>query len=170
MKLVREHINEVFTDESDPIKDMGIGIVPKIEKWIEKNMIIDKNSHNTSHLKINVNDFPPYIINSEGEIDVYGSLYKIYETALYDFPSYIQFNEVFGYCDIAYTSLIFMKGFPRIVHGYFRCSSNKLTSLEYSPIIVYNNYYPGHNPGNFTVNDVKKVCKVKGFINLEKSY
>jgi hypothetical protein len=25
MKLVREHINEKFTDESDPIKDMGIG-------------------------------------------------------------------------------------------------------------------------------------------------
>ena len=27
MKLVREHINEKFTDESDPIKDLGIGIV-----------------------------------------------------------------------------------------------------------------------------------------------
>jgi len=26
MKLVREHINEGFTDESDPIKDMGIGL------------------------------------------------------------------------------------------------------------------------------------------------
>ena len=25
MKLVREHINEKFTDESDPIHDMGIG-------------------------------------------------------------------------------------------------------------------------------------------------
>jgi hypothetical protein len=26
MKIVREHINEVFTDDSDPIKDLGIGI------------------------------------------------------------------------------------------------------------------------------------------------
>ena len=25
MKLVREHINEKFTDESDPIHDLGIG-------------------------------------------------------------------------------------------------------------------------------------------------
>jgi len=30
MKLVREHINEKFTKDSDPIEDMGIGIfVPK---------------------------------------------------------------------------------------------------------------------------------------------
>jgi hypothetical protein len=28
MKLVREHINEKFTEESDPIRDMGIGKVP----------------------------------------------------------------------------------------------------------------------------------------------
>ena len=26
MKLLREHINEKFTDESDPIKDLGIGL------------------------------------------------------------------------------------------------------------------------------------------------
>jgi hypothetical protein len=25
MRLVREHINEKFTEDSDPIKDMGIG-------------------------------------------------------------------------------------------------------------------------------------------------
>jgi len=28
MKLVKEHINEKFTSESDPIKDLGIGIIP----------------------------------------------------------------------------------------------------------------------------------------------
>jgi len=28
MKLVREHINERFEEESDPIQDMGIGGVP----------------------------------------------------------------------------------------------------------------------------------------------
>jgi hypothetical protein len=30
-KLVREHINEKFTEESDPIKDMGIGMIPRYE-------------------------------------------------------------------------------------------------------------------------------------------
>jgi len=30
MKYVREHINEKFTDESDPIHDMGIGLLKKL--------------------------------------------------------------------------------------------------------------------------------------------
>jgi hypothetical protein len=36
MKLVREHINEIFTEDSDPIHDMGIGIenaVKRIKKY-----------------------------------------------------------------------------------------------------------------------------------------
>jgi len=36
MKLVREHINEKFTDESDPIKDMGIGMRSKWEHILNK--------------------------------------------------------------------------------------------------------------------------------------
>ena len=35
MKLVREHINEKFQDESDPIKDMGIGMIGEIKHWME---------------------------------------------------------------------------------------------------------------------------------------
>jgi len=30
MKIIREHINEKFTKDSDPISDMGIGIINKI--------------------------------------------------------------------------------------------------------------------------------------------
>jgi len=30
MKIIREHINEKFTQDSDPINDMGIGFVNKI--------------------------------------------------------------------------------------------------------------------------------------------
>ena len=36
MKLVKEHINEKFTKDSDPIRDMGIGIFRKFEKELEK--------------------------------------------------------------------------------------------------------------------------------------
>ena len=36
MKLVREHINEKFTKESDPIQDMGIGLMHKITEWFKK--------------------------------------------------------------------------------------------------------------------------------------
>jgi len=34
MKLVREHINEKFTQESDPIEDMNIGIIAFLRKVI----------------------------------------------------------------------------------------------------------------------------------------
>jgi hypothetical protein len=37
MKLVREHINERFEEESDPIQDMGIGIKYKIREYFDKN-------------------------------------------------------------------------------------------------------------------------------------
>ena len=35
MKLVREHINEKFTEDSDPIHDMGIGMDALFKRWIE---------------------------------------------------------------------------------------------------------------------------------------
>ena len=35
MKLVREHINEKFTDDSDPIEDMGIGSRHVIIQWFK---------------------------------------------------------------------------------------------------------------------------------------
>ena len=51
MKLVREHINEKFTDESDPIQDMGIGTRVQIKKWFDSVNVkpseytIDDNLH-----------------------------------------------------------------------------------------------------------------------------
>lgn len=36
MRLVREHINEKFTQDSDPIHDLGIGIEASIENWLVK--------------------------------------------------------------------------------------------------------------------------------------
>jgi len=37
MKIVREHINEKFTEDSDPIQDMGIGTLAQIDKFIQEN-------------------------------------------------------------------------------------------------------------------------------------
>lgn len=34
MKLVREHINEKFSEESDAIVDMGIGSIGDIKSWL----------------------------------------------------------------------------------------------------------------------------------------
>ena len=35
MKLVREHINEKFKEDSDPISDLGIGLLSNIKKEYE---------------------------------------------------------------------------------------------------------------------------------------
>lgn len=37
MKIVRSHINEAFTEESDPVEDMGIGLRVVINEWIKEN-------------------------------------------------------------------------------------------------------------------------------------
>ena len=36
MKLVREYINEKFTEDSDPIEDMNIGMMHEIKKWVDE--------------------------------------------------------------------------------------------------------------------------------------
>ena len=35
MKIIKEYINEKFTQDSDPISDMGIGMKEVIKRWIE---------------------------------------------------------------------------------------------------------------------------------------
>ena len=46
MKLVREHINEKFRDDSDPIRDMNIGIwVPKVGDKVEIKSGIKNNTY-----------------------------------------------------------------------------------------------------------------------------
>ena len=41
MKLVREHINEKFTEDSDSVTDMNIGMEAKLKKFIDENGVSD---------------------------------------------------------------------------------------------------------------------------------
>ena len=50
------------------------------------------------------------------------------------------------------------------VGGDFDCSNNNLTSLEGAPYRVGCEFYCTDNKKKFTENDVKKVCKVYGYI------
>jgi hypothetical protein len=36
MKIIREHINEKFTEDSDPVKDLGIGQIKIIDDFVQK--------------------------------------------------------------------------------------------------------------------------------------
>ena len=65
MKIIREHINEKFTQDSDPISDMGIGLNVKrnfdthkeLDQWI-----VDKLPY-----ILKMNEIPKDIIKSENK-------------------------------------------------------------------------------------------------------
>ena len=50
------------------------------------------------------------------------------------------------------------------VKGNFYCSNNNLTSLEGSPKTVGGNFYCSNNTKEFTEEEVRKYCDVKGRI------
>jgi len=139
MKLIREYINEKFTDESDPIKDLGIGVRHKIEEWLNK-MHIEK-----------------YTINDDLTIDVYSSV-NLEHYAVPDIkklPAYIKFNIVNGDF-IVPANFSSMKGFPQLITGDFGCFWNDIKSLKYMPKSIGGSCHMG----NFSKEEILKVCAV----------
>jgi|ERR1035437_5008495 hypothetical protein len=52
------------------------------------------------------------------------------------------------------------------ITGFFSCSSNKLTSLQYAPKYVNRDFFCGNNSTRFTKEDVLKQSDVKGEIRV----
>ena len=86
-------IYEKFTEDSDPIRDMGIGMISKIEKWLKemniKNYTINKN----------------LTIDASGFIDLNRKLLDTHKL-----PKYIQFNIIKGCFWISYNDLTTLRG------------------------------------------------------------
>jgi hypothetical protein len=141
MKLIKEHINEKFTQDSDPIHDMGIGLKTLIKEWLKKY------------------DIDNYRINDDNTINVYESV-NLKHKNLTNFPDYINFNKIKGGFSIQHNVFTSLKGCPRIVIGLFSCSNNILTSLEYSPKEALS-FYCHHNKKKFTRQEVLKYCNVR---------
>ena len=126
-KKVKESLNEKFTEDSDPIYDMNIGIRKKIFDWLEENNIetykINKN------LTINVNEFAYYKNDKK----------------LYEFPDYIKFNICRGNFNITSVGLKTLKGCPKIVESNFYTGFNDIETLEGGPKEVDLGYYCHNN-------------------------
>jgi hypothetical protein len=60
--------------------------------------------------------------------------------------------------------LITLEGSPQIVNGGFYCGGNKLTTLKGCPKYVDKNFWCCYNKAQFTEEDVRKLCNVKGQI------
>jgi hypothetical protein len=71
-------------------------------------------------------------------------------------------SSVGGYFDCSYNLLTSLEGAPETVGGFFDCRGNKLTSLAGVPKYVGGIFVCYDNPGNFTEEQVRAVCDVKG--------
>jgi hypothetical protein len=99
LKLLREHINEKFTEDSDPIHDMNIGIIKLINDWINtpNNQHHIKNYNITKDLKIDADSIdisweymdiiPEYI--RFGKVNEFFSCFFNEKTKLHQLPEYI---------------------------------------------------------------------------------
>ena len=147
MKLVREHINEKFTDESDPIKDMGIGLIHKIEEWLDEMCIRN------------------YTINDDFTIDIDNGRNSVNLTAnITQIPDYIQFGTVHTSFFCNRCELTTFRGMPRRIDGIFGCSNNKIKTLDYIPREVCRSFFLEENSVKFTVRDIRSRCNVMGSI------
>lgn len=183
MKLVREYIiNEKFTEESDPITDIGIGLKVLIDNWI--NFMNGSSGQHTENKIIN------YKINNNGSIDVgnpkllskikqilshiYNGEYRelpeaieIRGDVISKFPDFIKFNKCYGSCYINCSTIETLKGCPRIVYGHFCVNNNiNLKNIDFLPKIIYGDLYMHECGSKFEKDSIRKICKIYGKITL----
>ena len=105
-----------------------------------------------------------YTINSQGEIDVNGSV-NLNNTDIKELP--YKFGTVTGLFNVGDNqNLISLKNCPDKVNKYFRCSyCPKLESLEGCPKVVGEVFYCSDCKGKFTVEKVIKLCKTPRVYN-----
>jgi len=136
-----------FTRGGDPAEAMGVGLRPKIKAWLD--LMGVKYYTINDNLTIDVDD---YSVNLNGLEN------------LYEFPDYVKFGRIGGGFYCCHGGVVSLKGFPETVDGDFYCSHNALTSLIGCPKKVGRNFSCSYNAKQFTSQEVKNLCDVKGEI------
>jgi hypothetical protein len=104
---------------------------------------------------------PIWKLNDDGSYDVDGDV-CLNSQGITKLP--YKFGRVTGHFICDRNKLTTLEGSPKIVGGGFYCYHNKLISLDGAPTEVGGDFYCDHNSIKFNVEDVKKVCNVKGMI------
>jgi hypothetical protein len=70
MKIIREHINEKFTEDSDPIADMNIGMMHQIKLWMKSigEPYIDKDNALIHSAKYGKLDFVECLLTTGADV------------------------------------------------------------------------------------------------------
>lgn len=80
-------------------------------------------------------------------------------------------KRVEGYFECGNNNLTSLIGAPEYVGGNFSCNYNKLTSLEGCPKYVGGDFFCRNNAVQFTTQQIRAVCKIKGdIINKDISH
>ena len=147
-KIVYESLNEMnFERRKDPLGALGVGRRKMIEDWLDEMGIM--------HYTIN----DDMTIDTNSNVSIYTQ--KSHEKSLVKFPDFIQFNEVNGWFDCGYNSLVSLRGCSKVVKANFNCIHNDLEYLEGCPEIV-NGYFRCHdNKVEFTKEYVLSLCDVR---------
>ena len=75
-------------------------------------------------------------------VDVHGNV-DLYNKSLKNIP--IKFNTINGFFNCSVNNLTSLEFCPKNIHGSFYCDNNKLTNLEFCPKNINGNFYCGCN-------------------------
>lgn len=145
MKLVRENINEKFEENSDPIRDLDIGMTRLVKEWMI-NLLQKYKIYPDSLFDMGYQYSKMFSINDDLTIDVHQK-FDISWQELENIPEYIKFN---------------------IIDGDFACCFTKECMLRSSPKEV-RGYYKVYRPSDEDIIDanfIRSVCKVDGIIGI----
>lgn len=115
LKQMKVNVNEKFTEEGDPLNDMGIGLVKVIKNWLAKNLRYPEESIINS-----------ITVDKDGFIST--DRYLLFRN-IHNFPKYIKFDTVreLKIEDSYFTTL---KGLPKEVKGDLTFINNGIRPTE----------------------------------------
>jgi len=137
----------------------------KVKEWVDdflKHTDITKNPDGSYDVKGNVDLSNMKLIKLPIKFGKVGGHFYCYSNQLISLEGAP--SKVGGNFDCSGNKLTSLKGAPKEVGGHFYCEFNQLISLEGAPSKVGGNFYCRYNKVQFTEEDVRKVCKVKGSI------
>jgi ankyrin repeat protein len=142
-KAVKESLFEKFVEDSDPVRDMGIGQIAKIKKWLADFKQEFRGSTYINNMTIN---------HETLRIDVEKYDCDISFKELNVLPEYIKFGEISG--------------------DFSCCFDNEETIKNNGPKVVGGDYvlFVHSNPNAITKDVVKRHCIVHGEILIKEPF
>lgn len=150
--------------------DKGLGIIHSNEPYQtvffdgSKIKTIDSGYNKVYKKSIKIGRLK-YYYEEENGVRVYSNI-NISEMYLPKIPNFGDNYIVTGRFDCSGNNFTNLEGGPNSVGGDFNCRDNELTTLEGSPSSVGGDFYCKYNKKQFTEEEIREVCDVKGTVYI----